>query len=141
MKMKKHLNTNNLVRGLTARKLNRIAISKSIDTLKETKREIRREEKALSISFIGQAMLGFINEMNSGIYNRQAYIDGRYTSDFTKFVNRSGIHISEEHRKAQIEYNTAFQKLNAIFLTDILDDTNGCRAAIADYGSIKNIPT
>ena len=83
----------------------------------ETK-EIVRREKANAI----ESMLAdFIEDMrHSDLHDK--YIEGCYTSEFTRHVNRNGglFSLSNRHYQAQEAFNKALRELNGVFVDDIM---------------------
>ena len=103
-------------------------------------RELRREKRAIQGEFIGAAFDEFLEHMNSQNYylGKEAYIAGRYTGTFTKYVNRT-IPINMEHNEAIHAFNEALKNLNKVFVDQILANPDRARHRLMELAGLKNL--
>ncbi len=136
----------------------------ALDTLatnSKIKREIARQRRELSHEseqlnesnktvkdeFIRANLSNFIKDMNTD--QRDNYIHGQYSSDFTKYVSRnycnyyspysksSFSYLSVEHRDAVQKFNRAKEKMNLAFVMAILTDSG--QEKLLSIAGVKNL--
>ena len=107
------------------------------------RRQIVEAEKALKAElaqekreYIYNLALDFAHDMKDALIKND-YIHGRYSKNFTKYVNRRGLYLTDEHMKAQKEYMKALKNLNMIFAEIAEKDPEGFAEAVANQTSLN----
>ena len=100
-------------------------------------RHAKMERYNIKREFIGEAFDDFFQEISEKSYLRQNYIDGSYSSEFTRNVER--VTISEKHRMAQHAFVEAQRNLAKTFIEEVERDPNNAREIFRDYGNLKNM--
>ena len=70
--------------------------------------------------------------------NRADYINGRYSDEFTRHINRN-ISFSARHYNAINNYNIALRNLNTVFLDEVITNTEKVRKDLATFAGLKNL--
>jgi len=111
-------------------------------SLRVQSKSLTEEKAKIKKEFIRQAMEQFIKKMTSSHWQKQKYITGSYSDDFTKFVSRTNVSVgtlTEAHREAKYKFIEAYQNLNEVFLKELLSNSENIQADIIEYAGLKNL--
>ncbi len=109
--------------------------------------QLTESNKTVKDKFIRANLSNFIKDMNTG--QRDNYVYGQYSSDFTKYVSRnycnyyspfgksSFSYLSDEHRDAVQKFNEAKEKMNLAFVMAILTESG--QEKLLSIAGIKNL--
>ena len=104
--------------------------------LRDEAKELRQNQQKVNAEFITEQLDKFLQGMDSSTWY---YICSNESSTFTRFVNRNGLCINDEHSKAMRTFITAKENMNRIFVEGLLSNENGEREKVINYSGIKNI--
>lgn len=118
-----------------------LIVSEARTIARNLKHEIREEKTEIIL----ELMEKFIENMKTG-WERDNYIRGGYSDEFTKFVARrkgtswwGPTSISDKHTKAQRVFNDALHELNRVFVAELsLLDSNELRN-LSEKWNLKNL--
>lgn len=138
-KMARNLSLIAQVKGEQRRNTERMRV------IKEEQKKLKAEANCIKEEVISDLLDDFmaelgINSAGGETWQYDAYIAGRYSHDFTKFVARhydNYIYLSEGHKIAVRAFNSAKRAMNKAFL-DAIATTNG-RDRLLRIASFKNL--
>ena len=81
----------------------------------------------------------FDNFLEEIMQEPESYIFGNRSSLFTKHVSRNKIYFSEEHRRAQRDFNDAQTELNRAFVNAILANPEQAKRKLMACSTLKNL--
>ena len=109
--------------------------------LKEEAHNLRNEAEHYKREFIKDSLDSFLREMSED-WQKDKYINGSYTDEFTMHVNRHNEYssfLNSEHDAAVKAYKIALQNMNRIFVDSLISNKNNERDRIINMSGVKNL--
>lgn len=131
----KNLNTN-ILNDLAANSKTMRKASQARQVARDEYRTAKRERRAIKGEAIGQLFDGFMESIK---HNANRYIYGQYSTDFTKFVDRTYLYLSPEHEQAKREFKRAQENLAKVFVAACKAEPEFARQRMVDYANLKNL--